>query len=209
MAQTTTRALIASGIALTAGTAWMVSQRFGAEIRPREEAAATDQAKAPVGHPHATRFRTVKDVRHPDSEDRTLATDQHFDGTDGAQTTDEIADFEEPAMPVTTEELEFEFDSEVGRRDLVEVERAIERSVATVNSPGTKLERVECRASMCRAAFTFDNDETERSFLQEFLFPKERTADTAQHGSMSGIIPEREKLEDGSRRVVMYLHKNG
>jgi hypothetical protein len=98
------------------------------------------------------------------------------------------------------------------RSDGVICARSKERSsapVATVNLPGTQLKSLECRATMCRVEFMFDDHETERTFLRKFIQPDERAADAALNESLSGTIPSREKHEDGSRSMLVFMHKTG
>jgi hypothetical protein len=208
-------ALIVGGIALVTGVVWLTSQRFSsASGAPRVAAAERSSERTPA--PRPVRARTPEPVHEPagGEEDQFAAAQKQpapdeADGTESPDQSDPESPDERPAPPSTTEELQFNFDAEVGRGELREVEGAIQRTVATVNLPGTKLKSLECRATMCRVEFMFDDHETEQTFLRKFIQPDERTADTALYKSLSGTIPSREKHEDGSRSMLMFLHEKG
>lgn len=208
-------ALIVGGVALVLAAVWLASQRFpSANGAPRVAAIERSDEDKPALRP--VRARTPEPVHEPaGAEEAQLAVAQRQPVTDEADATespdqsDPESPDERPAPPSSTEELQFNFDAEVGRRDLREVEGAIQRTVATVNLPGTTLKSLECRATMCRVEFTFDDHETERTFLRKFIQPDERTADTALYQSLSGTIPSREKHEDGSRSLLLFMHQKG
>lgn len=208
--------MIAGGIAVVAGAVGVAAQRLVPAEQSREEAASEEPSTAQTRARRLSRIRSPRSVpRPPDSENAIVATDDSVAGAADDAPRQQAAEetspppSDQPRLAGTVEELEFDFGAEAGHRDLAAVEGAIERTVVAVSVPGSRLESLECRASMCRAAFTFENHGTEKAFIQAFLFPKEHTEDTAQYGTMSGIIPVREENEDGSRRLVMYLQSKG
>jgi len=206
------RILIGVGATLiAAAVGWVANERWSTGAKSRAQATTGEDVQVELPQKQrVSRRQPTASASH--SEEIPSAIDAPTeDAVQVSATEEDPSDSESEKSPprITAEELAFNFDSEAGRRDLVEVEGAIERTVVQVNMPGAKLEKVECRATMCRAAFRFDEHGTEKDFLKKFLFPKDRNADTRRYGSMSGIIPQREEHEDGSRGLVMYLRQPG
>lgn len=84
------------------------------------------------------------------------------------------------------------------------LEGSIEDSVEQLATPGVQIQKVECRATRCRASIRFDAHETDIDAMEELTQRKE-----SPFSRYPISIPERIVAADGSREAVVYLQLDG
>ncbi len=112
-----------------------------------------------------------------------------------------------PAASIEGEHLEYEnrFDSERGRSGLQRLETVVTTAAARIAVPGSQLEKIECRESICKLSLRFDDAEVDNDFFYKITHLDDRSEDTAYLGSFDLVIPERAPTPDGKIRVEAYL----
>lgn len=163
----------------------------------------------------ATRQTSVREppvfVRPREVNNEPEVRKKHEDLSVGAEESEPLPEeVSDPSgAPPTVEEqavlMQNAFHEERGARELVDVESNVTRLIETLRVDGARLERVECRRTMCRVALNLTDDAAEGAFFKALLAPEVPSPDSAVIEKFNLLIPERHANDDGSSSVTAYL----
>jgi hypothetical protein len=84
------------------------------------------------------------------------------------------------------------------------VEQSLRAAFSSRELQGTRLERVECRATTCRVAVTFNNIEADRDDMRRLIMSPSSAIPT----TMALTVADRQELPDGRIEATIFIHSD-